>query len=99
MLFHVQITVRVPPGEDLQKIQELSAREGTLARQLQHSGKWRHIWRVAGKWANVSIFDVADPGELHDILTSLPLYPYMDIQVTALCRHPASIAHDEAAPS
>jgi muconolactone D-isomerase len=97
MLFHVQITIRVPPDEDPQKIKLLSAREGELAKELQHAGKWRHIWRVAGKWANVSIFDVADPDELHDILTSLPLYPYMDIEVEALCRHPASIAHDEGA--
>jgi muconolactone D-isomerase len=97
MLFHVQIAIRVPPDEDPQKIKELSAREGALARELQDSGKWRHLWRVAGKWANISIFDVADADELHDILTSLPLYAYMDIQVVALCRHPSSIAPDEGA--
>jgi muconolactone D-isomerase len=99
MLFHVQMVIRVPPDEDPQKISALSAREIALAKELQDSGKWRYIWRVTGKWANISIFDVADPGELHDILTSLPLYPYMDIEVTALCRHPASIARDEGASS
>jgi muconolactone D-isomerase len=99
MLFHVQMTIRVRPDEDPQKIKELSTREVALAKDLQNSGKWRHIWRIAGKWANISIFDVADPNELHDILSSLPLYPYMDIEVKALCRHPASIAHDEGASS
>lgn len=99
MLFHVHMTIRVPPDADPQKLKDLSAREGVLAGELQSSGKWRHLWRIAGKWANISIFDVADAGELHDILTSLPLYPYMDIEVMALCRHPASIAVDEDASS
>jgi muconolactone D-isomerase len=99
MLFHVQIAIRIPPGADPQKISELSTREIALAKELQISGKWRHIWRIAGKWANISIFDVTDPDELHDILSSLPLYPYMEIEVMALCRHPASIAHDKGASS
>lgn len=94
MLFHVQITIQVPPGEDPQKIKELSIKEGALARELQRSGKWRHLWRVAGKWANISVFDVADAGELHDIMSSLPLFPYMESEVIALCRHPESIAAD-----
>ena len=50
-----------------------------------------HLWRVAGKWANVSIFKVDDPAELHDILESLPLRPYMDVEVTALCKHPGAL--------
>jgi muconolactone D-isomerase len=34
-------------------------------RSLQRAGKWLHLWRVAGKFANVSIFKVSSPGELH----------------------------------
>jgi len=26
---------------------------------------------------------------------SLPLYPFMDVRVTALCRHPSSIHDDD----
>jgi muconolactone D-isomerase len=47
-----------------------------------------HLWRVAGKYANVSVFDVESADDLHEILNSLPLYPFMDIEVTALCHHP-----------
>jgi len=50
-----------------------------------------HLWRVAGKFSNISIFDVADPAELHEVLNSLPLYPFMHVEVTALCRHPDSL--------
>ena len=44
-----------------------------------------------GRYANVSIFDVENNDELHALLSSLPLFPYMDIEVTALARHPSAI--------
>ena len=54
-----------------------------------------HLWRHAGRYANTSIFDVESPQELHDILSALPLFPFMDITVTPLCRHPSSIRDDD----
>jgi muconolactone D-isomerase len=92
MLFHVSITVRVPPDLDGAKVTELSEREHKRAAELQCEGKWLHLWRVAGQWANISIFKVDSPAELHDILESLPLRPYMDVQVSALCKHPGSVS-------
>jgi muconolactone D-isomerase len=74
---------------------EIKAREKAYSQTLQRSGKWRHIWRVVGEYANYSIFDVADNAELHDILTQLPLFPYMKISVTPLCRHPSSVREDD----
>jgi len=49
------------------------------------------IWRVVGKYTNLSIFDVADNARLHEILWNLPLFAYMTIQVTPLAAHPSSI--------
>lgn len=92
MLFQVKIVIRIPHDADQAKIKQLSADETELAKKLQRDGKWKHIWRIVGAWANLSIFDVADGAELHAILTSLPLFPYMDIEITPLCAHPASIA-------
>jgi muconolactone D-isomerase len=43
----------------------------------------------------VSIFDVPDNAALHDTLVSLPLFPYMDIEVQPLCRHASSIHDDD----
>jgi muconolactone D-isomerase len=91
MLFHVTIAVRLPHDLGPDKIAQLSAREHERAKELQLQGKWLHLWRVAGKYENVSIFDVESPAELHDILNSLPLYPYMELEVSALCHHPGSI--------
>lgn len=94
MLFMVEMTVRIPHGLDPQFVDKLKADEKALSQKLQGEGKWRHLWRVAGLYANVSIFDVADSDELHTMLTSLPLYPFMDIKVTALAQHGSAIAQN-----
>jgi muconolactone D-isomerase len=91
VLFHVTIAVRIPYDSDPEKIRQLQAQEHERAKELQLQGKWRHLWRVAGKFANISIFDVESPAELHEILNSLPLYPFMEIEVIALCHHPGSL--------
>ena len=95
MLFHVQMTVRIPHDMPAAQADELKAREKALAQDLQRAGVWRHLWRIAGQYANVSIFDVPDNQALHDTLMKLPLYPYMDIAVQPLCRHPSSMHQDD----
>jgi muconolactone D-isomerase len=37
------------------------------------------------------VFDVVTHDALHAILSSLPLFPFMEISVTSLARHPSSI--------
>ncbi|OGB01854.1 MAG: muconolactone delta-isomerase [Burkholderiales bacterium RIFCSPLOWO2_12_FULL_64_99] len=95
MLFKVEMVVRLPVDMPVAQADALKKTERELAQTLQRSGKWRHLWRIAGQYANVSIFDVDSVDELHQLLTSLPLFPYMDIDVTALCRHPSSIHEDD----
>lgn len=91
MLFHVAMEVRLPPDLPAAQADDLKAREKAIAQEIQRQGKWPHLWRVAGRYANISIFDVADADELHALLSSLPLFPYMDVRVTALARHPSAI--------
>ncbi|WP_033288866.1 muconolactone Delta-isomerase [Amycolatopsis jejuensis] len=91
MIFHVQMDVALPAGLDPQRRDELLAAEKKLALQLQHDGIWLHLWRVAGKRSNISIFEVPDADALHGILSSLPLFPFMQIEVTALAQHPSSV--------
>ncbi|WP_144946621.1 muconolactone Delta-isomerase [Pseudomonas oryzihabitans] len=95
MLFMVRMTVKLPHDLPAADATRLKQAEKELAQQLQLQGTWRHLWRIAGLYANVSIFDVADTQALHDTLLQLPLYPYMEIEVTALCRHPSSIHADD----
>jgi len=95
MLTMVEMDVRIPLGFDKEEANRLKAREKERFQELQRVGKWRHIWRVVGRYANVSIFDVESNSELHDILTSLPLFPFMEMKVTPLCRHPSSLRDDD----
>lgn len=95
MLFKVEMDVNVPLGFDAAEFERLKLAEKLRFQELQRDGTWRHIWRVVGQYANVSIFDVSSNSALHDILMSLPLYPFMDVRVTALCRHPSSLHDDD----
>ncbi len=94
MLFHVAMSVNVPLDFDKDKLDELGRREHARAAELQRQGKWLHLWRVAGQRANISVFSVETPLELHEILESLPFRPFMTIDVTALCRHPGSLKEE-----
>ena len=95
MLFKVEMVVAVPHDFDPERFEVLKQAEKARFQELQKAGTWRHIWRVVGQYANVSLLDVASHEELHDILLTLPLYPFLDLQVMALCRHPSSIYEDD----
>ncbi len=91
MLYHVRMDVHVPHDMETDRFEQLKAKEKARAEELQRQGKWRHLWRIAGLYSNISIFDVADHDELHALLSTLPLFPFMAIQVAPLARHPSAI--------
>ncbi|HEU0192496.1 MAG TPA: muconolactone Delta-isomerase [Mycobacterium sp.] len=91
MLFHVRMDVRIPHDLDPQHRAEIVAREKEYSQALQRSGKWPHIWRIVGEYSNISIFDVESNDELHELLSGLPLFSYMDIAVTPLATHPSDV--------
>ncbi|GKT21854.1 muconolactone Delta-isomerase [Acidovorax sp. SUPP3334] len=94
MLFMAEMTVQIPSTLAPEVADEIKRKEKEYSQQLQRSGKWRHLWRVVGEYANVSIFDVASNDELHAILSGLPLFPYMQIKVTPLANHPSSVVQE-----
>lgn len=91
MLFHVEMKVNIPHDFPTEKAEAIKAAEKAYAQDLQRQGKWVHLWRIAGRYANISIFDVESVDELHALLAALPLFPFMDIHVTPLARHPSSL--------
>jgi muconolactone D-isomerase len=91
MLYLVHMQVELPPDMPPETAQEIKAREVAYSQALQREGKWPHLWRVVGEYANYSVFDVASHDELHALLSGLPLYPYMRLKVTPLAKHPSSI--------
>ena len=96
MLYHVRMDVLIPTTMDSKEVDRLKAEEKAISQKLQEQGKWRHIWRLAGEYSNFSIFDVESNQELHEIMMSLPLYPFMKVEVTPLLRHPSSIRENDS---
>ena len=91
MLFAVTMEVALPRDLDPDERADTLAREKAYSQQLQRDGKWLHLWRIVGEYSNLSIFDVADTAELHDLLWNLPLFGYLTIKITALTEHPSAL--------
>lgn len=91
MLFLAEMEVSLPAHLDPAEAERLKSAERARAQEIMRSGKWPHLWRVAGRYANVSVLDVDSVDELHDLLSSLPLFPYLDIRITALATHPTAL--------
>ena len=88
MEFLVNINVALPHGMPGDERQELYAAEAVQAAALAAAGRLVRLWRIPGRTANWGLWRAADATELHHALTSLPLWPYMHIEVVPLARHP-----------
>jgi len=84
-LVHIEITW--PPDADPAQRDQLFADELLRGQELARAGLLRRLWRIPGRWANWSLYEVPDATVLHDSLSSLPLWPYMSIDVHALAQH------------
>ena len=88
MEFLVRIEIVWPPDAPAEDRARIFADELEAGQRLARAGKLRRLWRIPGRWANWSLYEVADATALHEALTTLPLYPWMDIDVHALAEHP-----------
>lgn len=88
MEFLVQIQVDFPPDMPQEQLADVTAREAARGRALRDAGTIVRIWRVPGRRANVGIWKAESADELHNALTSLPAFPWIDARVTPLATHP-----------
>jgi len=91
MLYLVRMDVNIPLDMPIERAEAIKAEEREYSHELQRDGRWPHLWRVVGEYSNYSVFDVADNDALHTLLSGLPLFPYMDIKVTPLAKHPSAV--------
>jgi len=85
--FLVQIQVLLPADMDPAVKAGLVEREQARGRELKDAGTIVRMWRIPGRVANVGIWQAADATALHEAIASLPLFPWIDAQVTALATH------------
>jgi muconolactone D-isomerase len=88
MEFLVRIDVALPPDMPDARRNDLLAAELERGRELHRAGVIERIWRLPGGLRNVGVWDAEDATELHELISSLPLYPWISAEVTAVARHP-----------
>jgi muconolactone D-isomerase len=86
--FLVAIDIRLPGDLEDDRRDALLKAEFERGASLAEAGILRAVWRVPGKLANRGIWAAPDATALHEALVSLPLWPYMTVEVIPLARHP-----------
>jgi muconolactone D-isomerase len=89
MEFLVRIEVCWPADGDPAQHARLLAAERARARELAAAGTIRRLWRIPGRRANYGLWAAPDATTLHDAISSLPFFPWLDVEVTALAAHPS----------
>ncbi len=92
MLFLLKIDVTIPPEMPQADKDKLRERENARAMQLIAEGTLVRIWRIVGRIANFSVWDASSLEALHEAVGSLPMFPYMKVDVTPIINHPATEA-------
>lgn len=87
MLFMAKIILHLPGDWPKEKLEQMNLTERARSMQFVREGKLKRIYRIVGLRGNFSIWDAASLEELHEILTSLPLHPYMNIEIYPLIKH------------
>ena len=87
MEFLARIEQQISPDMDQERLAAVKAAEKIRGQELADAGKMRRIWRLPGRRAVMVLYDVESTDELHDIISSLPLFPWMDVTITPLSAH------------
>lgn len=86
--FLLKIIVSLSPQMDPDERKAILSSEMDCAKEHTAAGRLIHIWRIAAQQGNWSVWEVADATALHAIVSQLPLFPWMKIDVHPLAEHP-----------
>jgi muconolactone D-isomerase len=84
----LRIEVTWPPDGDPEERERRIQAERARARELAEVGIIKRLWRIPGRWANWGIWEAPDATTLHEAVTSLPMWPYLDVDIQPLADHP-----------
>jgi muconolactone delta-isomerase len=95
MEYLVTMTTHVPDGTPEADIQDIRERETVRSRELAAQGHLLRLWRPPlqpGEWRSLGLFAADGPGQLEEVLASMPLRVWRTDEPTPLAPHP----HDPA---
>ncbi|WP_146341151.1 MULTISPECIES: muconolactone Delta-isomerase [Nesterenkonia] len=88
MEFLVRFETDLPDSLSSAEKAELKSAERSRAAELREAGILKRLWRVPGRRAVVGLWEASDATALHEALSSLPQFPWMDVDVEPLAVHP-----------
>jgi muconolactone D-isomerase len=89
MEFLVRFEAYLPESLSEERVKEIKSAERDRAMQLRSEGTLKRLWRVPGRRGTVGLWEAVDATALHDALSSLPQFPWMDVtSVEPLATHP-----------
>jgi muconolactone D-isomerase len=92
MEYLVTMTTHIPEGTPDQAVDNVRAREAARSRELTAQGHLRRLRTLSGHGRALGLWQADGPAQMQVILTSLPLDPWMTVQVTPLSPHPSDPA-------
>ncbi|WP_406462408.1 muconolactone Delta-isomerase family protein [Streptomyces sp. NBC_01622] len=100
MEFLVRVRVRFPSDIDAGLKAAIMREERERGAALRASGHLLRAWRIPGRVEALLLWRVKHATELHDIISSLPVYPYCaEVEVEALAEHPIDPTSHEPRPA
>lgn len=96
MEFLVTLTPHLPESLIADQRTELFKEERARGSAFLAEGKMRRMWRLPDTTSALLLWNVSGPDELHEHLSSLPVWPYCEVEVTALMQHPLEAAYEQS---
>jgi muconolactone delta-isomerase len=91
MEYLVTMTTHVPDGISDLEVSDVRKREAAHTAELARARRVLRLWRPPlqpGEWRTLGLFVADGPGELEQLLASMPLRVWRTDEVTALSPHP-----------
>lgn len=88
MEFLVNIRINIPHDMPEDELNHLVVTERAMAAEHAETGTLQRMWRVPGRRENWGLWRATSATELHAILSALPVWPWMDLDVHPLAAHP-----------
>jgi muconolactone delta-isomerase len=90
--FFTVFVAAVPDGTPREAVAAAEAREAVRAKELGAQGHLLRLWELPGQGRALGLWRAADAGQLQTFLDSLPLNPYLTVDVRPLSGHPSDPA-------
>ena len=79
---------RLPADTPAADREQLRAAERERAMELRAEGVLRKLWRTPGSTGTVALYECRDATHLHEALSSLPMFPWLEVSIEPLADHP-----------